>query len=324
MHTIQHISEIIYRAVSELELPQGPALLYDPIRYTLDAGGKRIRPLLALGSCALFTDELEKTLPAALAIEVFHNFTLLHDDIMDNSSLRRGRDTVHVKWNENVAILSGDAMLIYVYDLAAKSDPEKLAEIIPILNHVFMGICEGQVHDMAFEERNDVTAEEYLYMIGLKTGILMAGAMRVGAILGGADESASKQLYEAGMLLGTAFQLQDDLLDTYGNTAVLGKNTGDDITSNKKTFLLIKALELAQGEDKERLIKLVTTGSDGREEKIEAVKAVYAKTGVRGLTEALVDDYFTRATSIIEGISVDDSRKHALLEIAHTLVGREK
>ena len=324
MYSFDEISALVQKAVRDLSLPQEPALLYDPIRYTLDAGGKRIRPLLALGCCALFSDRLEKALPVAMAIEVFHNFTLLHDDIMDNSSLRRGRETVHVKWDENTAILSGDAMLIYAYELASKSAPEKLPLIMPTLNRVFVGVCEGQQYDMDFENRNDVTAEEYLRMIGKKTAILMAGAMRTGAILGGADESTAEKLYEAGMLLGTAFQLQDDLLDTYGEASVWGKNIGDDIADNKKTYLLIRTLELAQGADRERLLSLIGSEPEGREEKIRTVKDIYARIGVKELTEAQVDGYFIRANAIIDTIPVDESRKQPLREIARTLVGRKK
>lgn len=324
MFTMEEISRIVQQGITDLTLPAEPALLYDPIRYTLDAGGKRIRPLLALGACSLFSDELHKAVPAALSIEVFHNFTLLHDDIMDNSSLRRGRDTVHVKWNENVAILSGDAMLIYAYTLASGSAPEKMPQIMPVLSRVFVGVCEGQVYDMDFENRTDVTADEYIDMIGLKTAILMAGAMQVGAILGGADETAARHLYEAGMHLGTAFQLQDDLLDTYGDTAVWGKNIGDDIADNKKTYLLIRALELAPGGDKEQLLGLISTEGINREEKITAVKGIYTKTGVKEQAEALIEKYFGLATDIIDAVPVEDTRKQALKEIAQTLVGRKK
>jgi len=324
MNSLKDIAALMEHALGKLSLPPEPALLYEPIHYTLQAGGKRIRPLLTLGCCALFSDDLQKALPAAMGIEVFHNFTLLHDDIMDNSSLRRGRDTVHVKWNPNVAILSGDAMLIYAYDLAAKSAPEKLSQIMPILNRTFMGVCEGQQYDMDFESRLDVSPDEYIRMIGLKTAVLMAGAMQIGAILGGADPAAAQCLYQAGMQLGTAFQLQDDLLDTYGDTAVWGKNIGDDIACNKKTFLLIKALEQAQGEDKERLHELLASTTIGREEKIEAVKAIYDKTGARKETEAHVERYFGEASAIIDQIPVEEARKEPLKKMAEALVGREK
>ena len=324
MHSFEDIVELTDKAISGLSLPGEPARLYEPIRYTLESGGKRIRPLLALGCCALFSDDLEQALPVAVGIEVFHNFTLLHDDIMDNSSLRRGRETVHVKWNENTAILSGDAMLIYAYELALNSAPDKLARIVPTLNRIFMGVCEGQQHDMDFETRPDVTTDEYLAMTGLKTAVLIAGAMRVGAVIGGADDETAEQLYRAGMLLGTAFQLQDDLLDTYGEPTKWGKNLGDDIADNKKTFLLIRALEVAQEEDRKQLLDLMVPAGISREEKIGAVKAVYAKTGVKEQAEALVDDYFARANAIIDAVPVEDTRKQPLREMAKALVGREK
>lgn len=298
MHSLEEISRTVRQAVAELELPARPASLYEPIRYTLASGGKRIRPLLALGSFALFSDELEKAVPAALAIEVFHNFTLLHDDLMDNSLLRRGRETVQVKWDDNTAILSGDAMLICAYELAARSEPDKIAVILPVLNRIFAGVCEGQQYDMDFERRTDVTADEYLAMIGLKTGVLMAGAMQVGAILAGADEPTARAVYEAGMHLGTAFQLQDDLLDTYGDAAVWGKNTGDDIADNKKTYLLIKALELAEPADKQRLLELTGSDQPDRDAKIEAVKEIYRKTGVKARSEELIEFYFRQATAV--------------------------
>jgi len=324
MHTLENITELVRTSVESLRSPAEPALLYDPIRYTLEAGGKRIRPILVLASAALFTDDLARAVPAAMAIEVFHNFTLLHDDIMDCSDLRRGRQTVHVKWDENVAILSGDGMLIYAYELASKSDPAKLPLILPVLNTTFMGICEGQVYDMDFEHRNDVSAEEYLRMISMKTAVLMAGSMQVGAILGHADESVARELHEAGMHLGTAFQLQDDLLDTYGDTSVLGKNTGDDIASNKKTFLLIKALERAGEKDRQELLALTSTTEIERAQKIAAVKAIYARTETREETEALVDRYFGMATEIIDRLDVPEDRKTALRGAMEMLIGRDK
>jgi geranylgeranyl diphosphate synthase type II len=324
MHSFEEITALMERSVRELTLPAEPALLYDPIRYTLDAGGKRIRPLLALGSCALFTDELKKAVPAAMAIEVFHNFTLLHDDIMDQSALRRGRETVHVRWNENVAILSGDAMLIYAYQLAALSAPEKLAQVMHVLNRVFTGVCEGQVYDMDFESRIDVTHDEYLRMIGQKTAVLMAGALQVGAILGGADEAAAEQLHQAGMHLGTAFQLQDDLLDTYGEPAIWGKNLGDDIADNKKTYLLIRALETAGSADRKELLALLAARDMDRREKFSAVRAIYATTGVREQTESLILKYFNATWDILDALPVEEHRKEPLRKIVETLEGRKK
>jgi geranylgeranyl diphosphate synthase type II len=324
MLSIEDMAVWTERSLRDLAFPDRPLQLYDPIRYALDTGGKRIRPLLTLGACALFTDEFERALPAALAVEVFHNFTLLHDDIMDRSSLRRGRPTVHVKWDENTAILSGDAMMIYAYELACWADPEKLPQILPLLNRIFMGVCQGQQYDMDFEHRTDVTAGEYLHMIGLKTAVLMAGAMQAGALLGGADETSAQRLYDAGMLLGTAFQLQDDLLDTYGDAAVWGKNIGDDIADNKKTYLSIRALELADDGDREQLLVLIGSKTDDREEKIRAVRDIYARAGVKELTETRVEDYFRQAEQLIDAVPVEEIRKQPLREIARMLIGRKK
>lgn len=321
------LTDLVERSVGALALPEEPALLYDPIRYTLAAGGKRIRPLLALASCALFTDESERAVPAAMAIEVFHNFTLLHDDLMDRSSLRRGRRTVHLCWDDNTAILSGDAMLIHAYELVCGSMPEKWPQILPVLNRVFAGVCQGQRYDMDFECRTTVGADEYLHMIGLKTAVLMAGALQAGALSGGAGPAIAGQLYQAGMHLGTAFQLQDDLLDTYGAEGVWGKDPGDDIADNKKTYLLIRALELAGPRDRDRLLELTTAKPAeplDRAAKIAAVKDIYARTGVKALTEALIEDYFARASALIDAVPVAEPRKRLLRQTARALVGREK
>lgn len=324
MLTFNQLTDLTAGSVEKLRLPEEPGLLYQPIRYTLDAGGKRVRPMIALASCSLFTDDIEKALPAAMGIEVFHNFTLLHDDIMDNSLLRRGRDTVHVKWNENIAILSGDAMLIYAYDLIAQSDPSKLAAVLRIFNRMMMDVCEGQIYDMEFETRNNVSIEQYLHMIMLKTSVLLGGAAQIGAMTGGADEDTAKKLYEFGVNLGLGFQLQDDLLDTFGNEQTFGKNIGDDITSNKKTFLLLKALELSTGDSAKRLTELVSTTDFDRDSKIAEVQNIYETSGVRLLTEKLIDDYFAAASSILGKLPVADERKELLYGIIRLLNKRDK
>jgi geranylgeranyl diphosphate synthase type II len=324
MYTFDELIALTRRSVAGLTLPAEPERLFQPIRYTLDAGGKRVRPLLTLACCGLFTDDVPAAVPAAMGIEVFHNFTLLHDDIMDKADRRRGRETVHVKWNENVAILSGDAMLIYAYDLFSQSDPARMTALFPVFNRIVMGVCEGQSYDMVYETRNDVTLDEYLMMIGLKTAILIAGSARIGAVAGGADAASAEALYEAGMNLGMAFQLQDDLLDTYGDPEVFGKNLGGDIASNKKTFLLIKALELSQGAARERLLALISDEPADRRAKFEAVKAVYDETGARALTESLRDDYYDRATAIIDRLPVAEARKEPLRAVCGLFVDREK
>lgn len=324
MHTFDELVELTRRSIAELTLPAEPERLYRPIRYALEAGGKRVRPLLTLAACALYTDRAEAALPAAMGIEVFHNFTLLHDDIMDRADKRRGRPTVHVKWNENVAILSGDAMLIYAYELFSRSEPERMATLFPVFNRVVMGVCEGQSYDMVYETRNDVTVSEYLRMIELKTAILIAGAARIGAAVGGAPGADAAALYEAGMNLGMAFQLQDDLLDTYGDPEVFGKNLGGDIASNKKTFLLIKAFELSDAATRARLLALVTEEPASRRAKFEAVRAIYDATGARALAESLRDDYYDRALAIIDRLPVAEARKAPLRAVCRLFVEREK
>ena len=324
MYSFDQLVDLTHRSVAALKLPAEPKLLYQPIQYTLDAGGKRIRPLLALGCCGLFTDDVTLAVPAAMGIEVFHNFTLLHDDIMDKADRRRGRETVHVKWDENVAILSGDAMLIYAYALFSQSKPEQMPVLFPVFNRIVMGVCEGQSYDMVYETRNDVTVEEYLKMIELKTAILIAGSARIGAVTGGADAGTAQNIYEAGMNLGMAFQLQDDLLDTYGDPEVFGKNLGGDIASNKKTFLLIKALELSQGAVKKELLDLISTEPADRQEKFEAVKTIYDETGARALAESLRDDYYGKGMRIIDQLPVKETRKEPLREVCKLLVQRDK
>lgn len=324
MHTFDELSELTKGSVEKLQLPDEPRLLYLPIRYTLESGGKRIRPLLTLASCALFTDEVEKALHAAMGIEVFHNFTLLHDDIMDKAPKRRGRDTVHRKWNDNVAILSGDAMLIYAYVLISKSEPDELPRLMEVFNRTALGVCEGQQYDMNFETTLDVTVEQYLRMIELKTSVLLGGAAQIGAIAGGAGEAVARSLYEFGINLGLAFQLQDDVLDTYGDEKTFGKSIGGDILSNKKTFLLIKALELSSAPAREKLTEWISRSEFDRDEKIAAVKEIYNQTGVKELTESLVDSYFAKAISILDALSVDEVRKEPLREITRLLMKRDK
>jgi geranylgeranyl diphosphate synthase type II len=324
MYTFDELVSLTRRSLDGLSLPAEPRMLYRPIRDALDAGGKRVRPLLALSCCGLFSDDVPAAVPAAMGIEVFHNFTLLHDDIMDRADRRRGRETVHVKWNENVAILSGDAMLIYAYELFSQSDPERMAALFPVFNRVVMGVCEGQSYDMVYETRLDVTVGEYLMMIERKTAILIAGAARIGAVSGGADEAAAEALYEAGMNLGMAFQLQDDLLDTYGDPEVFGKNLGGDIASNKKTFLLIKALELSEGATRRRLLALISDAPADRQAKFEAARAIYDETGARALAESLRDDYYDRAVAIIDRLPVENGRKEPLRAVCRLFVDREK
>ena len=248
MKKLEDLQSIISEAVQKLDFPGYPAKLYEPISYILSLGGKRMRPALLLMACELFGGDVNKAISPALAIEVFHNFTLMHDDIMDNAPLRRGKTTVHERWNKNVAILSGDVMLIEGYKLMMQVEDRLLRPILDIFNTTAVGVCEGQQLDMEFETRDVVDINEYINMIRLKTAVVLGGALKIGALIGGAPAKDADLLSQFGVQLGVAFQLQDDILDVYGDPEKFGKQVGGDIISNKKTFLLIKALELAKGE----------------------------------------------------------------------------
>src|ERR1700744_2113013 len=250
--------EIINEEIQKLQFPSHPADLYEPIKYILSLGGKRMRPALLLMACDLFGGDINKAISSALAIEVFHNFTLMHDDIMDNAPLRRGKVTVHERWNPNVGILSGDVMLIEGYKLMMQVDEHLLRPILNIFNETAVGVCEGQQIDMEFETRHDVGIEEYINMIRLKTAVVLGGALKIGAIIGGASTEDAALLHTFGEQLGIAFQLQDDILDVYGNPEKFGKQVGGDIISNKKTYLLIKALERADKKQREELDNLLS------------------------------------------------------------------
>lgn len=324
MATLSELTTTVKNSVEQLHLPSEPRLLYEPIRYTLESGGKRIRPLLTLASCNMFSNSTQRAVPAAMGIEVFHNFTLLHDDIMDGSSKRRGRDTVHVKWDDNTAILSGDAMMIFAYNILSQSQPELLPALLRIFNRVATGVCEGQQYDMDFENRMDVSVEDYIMMIELKTSVLLGGAAELGAVAGGATEEDCRKMYDFGRILGLAFQIQDDLLDTYGDPATFGKNIGGDIVSNKKTFLLITALQQAQGEIKQQLKALLSDKNIENNEKIERVREIYSTLGVDTIARRLIEKYYSQAVAIIDSIAVSEQQKEAIRSLTETLIKREK
>jgi geranylgeranyl diphosphate synthase type II len=302
-----------------------PDELYDPIRYILSLGGKRIRPLLSLLSYGLYQDNPEKILSQAAAIEVFHNFTLMHDDIMDEAPLRRGKATVHEKWNANVAILSGDVMLVRAYDLLLPSPADILGKLIQEFNQTAAEVCEGQQLDMNFELRDEVHEDEYIEMIRLKTAVLLGFALKLGAMLGRASEEDQKRLYDFGVNIGVGFQLKDDLLDVFADQAKFGKQVGGDIISNKKTFLLIKALELAKGEDEKVLKDWLAKKEFDPEKKVKAVKELYEKLGVRKLAENRMNDYFQSGFELLETFAQSENPYYqSLLEITQALVHREK
>ncbi len=301
-----------------------PPELYEPIRYLMALGGKRLRPVLTLMGTALFTDDWQKSLHPAIAVEVFHNFTLMHDDIMDNAPLRRGQPTVHEKWNENVGILSGDVMLVQAYELLLDVDPNLLQPVLRRFNRTAAEVCEGQQWDMNFETRATVSEAEYLEMIRLKTAVLLGFALELGAILGRADEAQASALRQIGQNIGLGFQLKDDYLDVYGQPDKFGKLVGGDILANKKTFLLIDALEKAQGATRAELLRWLAAREYNPVQKVEAVTAIYDELGVAETAETLMNRYFSTAFQLLDELSAEPQRKATLRAFAEGLIGRER
>lgn len=301
MRTFEEICRTIEEALARLTFDQPPRSLFDPITYILSLGGKRIRPALALMACDLFGGKNEDVLQPALGLEVFHNFTLLHDDLMDEADRRRDKPTVHKLWNPNVAILSGDAMLICAYQLVAKANDKAILELF---SRTALEICAGQQYDMEFESRPDVTEEEYLEMIRLKTAVLLACALKVGAMIGGASAADADALYDYGIHIGLAFQLQDDLLDVYGDPKTFGKNIGGDILCNKKTFLLINALSVASEEQRQVMEDWMARKTYDAQEKIAAFTNLYNELSIRDLTERRIEDYYRMADEDLARLSI--------------------
>jgi geranylgeranyl diphosphate synthase type II len=290
--------------ILKLDWKREPYGLYEPIEYTLAAGGKRVRPQLAMIASQMFGGKEEEVLPVALALEVFHNFTLLHDDVMDKAQVRRGRATVHVKWNENTAILSGDQMIIEAYKLLAEVPADKLAKVLKMFNQMGTEICEGQQYDVDFESQEEVSIEEYLKMIRLKTAVLLANALKMGAYIAGAKDEQQEMLYEFGIHIGLAFQIQDDILDVWGNPETFGKAVGGDISCNKKTFVYLEAKgrlgDEARGDEAMRLEEWYSHMLEDNTEKIAAVKEIFEQLGVRERCEKVVEDYTQKALDILD------------------------
>jgi geranylgeranyl diphosphate synthase type II len=324
MIQIEHLLKTLKSEFEQNSYGEYPDELYDPIRYIMSLSGKRFRPLLTLLATSLFTDDWQKAIKPAMAVEVFHNFTLMHDDIMDKAPLRRGKPTVHKKWNENTAILSGDVMLIKAYGLLIDVPDANLRNVIERFNTTAAEVCEGQQLDMNFETRWDVTEKEYLEMIRLKTSVVLGMSLELGGIIGGADEQAKKLLYTAGESMGIGFQLKDDLLDVYGDPKTFGKQVGGDIISNKKTFLLIEALGKVQGDLKEELNHWISAETFDKEEKVSAVRNIYDQIGIRELTEEKISASFSLGFNSLEQVEVDETRKKVLMEFVHQLVEREQ
>lgn len=301
-----------------------PDELYEPIRYIMSLNGKRFRPLLTLLGAGLYKDDLAKAVKPAMAVEIFHNFTLMHDDIMDDAPLRRGKPTVHEKWNANTAILSGDVMLIRAYDHLLDIDPAQLRRVLARFNQTAAEVCEGQQLDMNFEKRWDVTEDEYLEMIRLKTSVLLGFALELGALISDADATDVQLLYKAGENMGIGFQLKDDLLDVYGDPEKFGKQVGGDIISNKKTFLLIEALTKAEGAIKTELNDWIAKETFDKAEKVEAVRHIYDQLHIREITEQKISEYFNLGFESLEKLNVVPERKEPLLQFVHQLVNREQ
>mgnify|MGYP006289571557 FL=1 len=324
MYTLTEAQSIIEKHLKTMHLPDEPADLYDPVRYILSIGGKRIRPALVLMGCDLFAGAVESALHPAVAVEVFHNFTLLHDDIMDRSELRRGHPTVHTRWDGNVAILSGDVMSILASRFINEAPGAVLHTVHDIFTRTAMQVCEGQQFDMEFENRITVSEDEYIRMIELKTAVLIAASLKIGAILGGASNKDAEDLYKFGRNLGIAFQLQDDLLDTYGKPELIGKKPGMDIVDNKKTFLMIRALEKASGDQEKTLMKWLEAKDFDPDEKVRSVVEIFDTLDIYRETEKKISEYFDTCLANLGNLNRPDERKTELYAFAEYLMKREK
>jgi len=316
---INSLQNIIQEEIKKTDIGQVPKNLYDPIRYTFSHGGKRMRPSLVLLACNLFGGNMDDALGAAVSVEIFHNFTLLHDDIMDNAPLRRGHTTVHEKWDENVAILSGDTMMIMAYQELLRTPDRVLRPVLECFNVTAKEVCEGQQFDMDFETRDDVTVEEYLSMITLKTSVLLASSLKVGALIGGASNEEAQRMYDFGLNIGIAFQLQDDLLDVFGNSVEVGKQAGGDIISNKKTFLMLTAID-EMGERKSELETLLN--ETDHEKKVQQVTSLFKEFNIDGITQNEINKYYGKGLNFIDGITMDEHWKSQLLALVTKLMGR--
>lgn len=323
MYSLSELQKIVADYMAHLDVDGHPHSLYEPIAYSLSAGGKRLRPMLTVAACNIFSDNAPAALPAAAALEVFHTFTLLHDDIMDNAPVRRGKPSVYGKWGANSAILSGDAMMIYSYKLLQQTPVEYLPAVLGCFNYTALTVCEGQELDMKFESRDEVSMEEYLEMINKKTAALLAGATIIGAIQGGADPHSRQRLMVFATELGLAFQLQDDLLDAYGTEAQLGKPIGGDILEGKKSFLMLTALAKADSETKQALTALLNDKQMAAQEKIAAVLKIYDRLNVRELTDKEISLHFGKAMEALDNLAADRERTEPLRQLAEGLLNRK-
>jgi geranylgeranyl diphosphate synthase type II len=324
MKELRNLQETIHRELQQIVIAGKPDRLYEPISYTLSLGGKRLRPALCLAACEMFGGNQEEAFNAAIGLEIFHNFTLLHDDIMDESPMRRGQIAVHKKWNRNIAILSGDTMFGLAYQYIGKTTPDKLPKVLNTFTTTAIEVCEGQQYDMDFESQNDVFLSDYLKMIRLKTAVLLAGSLKIGALIAGSSDEEAEKIYKFGENLGMAFQLKDDLLDAYADETKFGKKKGNDIVTNKKTYLLLKALEKATGNQKRRLEHLfLETNKIAADKKIQEVLGLFDELDIRSDTLETIQAYQQKAISYLESIAVADTAKTVMYKILEYLNDRE-
>ncbi len=323
MEVLKKYNDVLHQYLETAVDKKEPARLYEPVRYILSLGGKRIRPALTLMICDFFGTDFKKAIPAALAIEMFHNFSLIHDDIMDDAPLRRGEQTVHEKWDTNTAILSGDAMLILAYRFFESYEPQMFQELAKLFSKTALQVCEGQQNDMDFETREDVNLAEYIQMIDHKTAVLLGAAMEMGAIVAGASKNDQDKIYEFGRNLGIAFQLQDDYLDVFGNPDTFGKQVGGDIISNKKTFLYLMAIEQGSTEQAEDLQHLYSISPKDPQDKISSVKEILLATGAADTTRAEIEKYSNLAFEVLNGISISEKKREILLNFGKGLMLRK-
>ncbi len=323
MYRAEELLKKVNEALESIVYDRKPSTLYAPIQYVLSLGGKRVRPVLMLLAYNLYKDDPERIMTQAIALETYHNFTLLHDDLMDNADMRRGHETVHRKWNPNQAILSGDTMLLQAFQRMGQCEADKLQAVINLFTETTLEIDEGQQLDVEFETRNDVTEDEYVEMIRLKTSVLLACAVKIGAILAGASKEDQDNLYKFGEQIGLAFQLQDDLLDVYGDPKVFGKNIGGDITSNKKTYMLINAVNRANPAQREELTRWIEAAEFDREEKVKAVTRLYDEIGIRELCEQKMEACYALAQEYMDKVNVAEERKAELKAYAAAMMKRQ-
>ena len=323
MHSIYQYQQYISDYLESQYETKEPRNLYAPIHYILKLGGKRMRPVLTLMSAEVFDADYKFALPAALAVEVFHNFSLVHDDIMDDAPLRRGNETVHEKWNTNTAILSGDAMLILAYQYFEKYKTDVFRDLAKLFSKTALEVCEGQQWDVDFETRDDVTIPEYLKMIEYKTAVLVAAAMKMGAIVAETSQENADLIYNFGLNLGLAFQLQDDYLDAFGNPETFGKQVGGDIIENKKTYLYLKAIEFASPTQKEQLLHLFSIHPNDNVDKIASVKEIFNETGASKATQQAILDYTLKAFETLQKLPIDNEKKDMLHSFGENLMGRK-